>query len=239
MGFFTSAIITVAMMGWVAVIYARLNPFLTLLVFPAFNAVLIIPATLVPIRAEDRNIPKLQTVPNGIRGTVIGALVISSMLALVENLIFQIILALFHDGLAMMFASTLIVSDFIPDSATFVIIVGCGISFYACYLAFVLWIMSQARVTEARNEKGLAKFEGFFSKPAFIVLLIAMALGILPVQMMFQTIVTTSPANTLVSIPAFWGILSIAINIVLSIYMWKVGWKTIEQRPLIQTLEGW
>ena len=238
MGFFTSAII-MAMLGWVAMAYARLNPFLTLLVFPAFNAVLIIPATLVPIRAEGRNIPKLQTVPNGIKGTVFGALIVSSMLVLVENLVFQVILALFHDGLAMMFASTLVVSDFIPDSATFIIIVGCGISLYACYLAFVPWILSQARVTEARNEKGLAKFEGLFSRPAFIVLLIAMVLGSLLVNMMFQTIVTTSPTNTLVSIPAFWGILSIAINIVLSIYMWKVGWKTIEQRPLIQTLEGW
>ncbi|MFW9968412.1 MAG: hypothetical protein ACFFEA_14760 [Candidatus Thorarchaeota archaeon] len=235
-GLLQVVMIIMLFMGWLAVAFSRLNPYMLLLSFSLFNAVLVLPAALFPVRREDISVLKLQTNLNRLRSTISGSLAIGISLILIMNLLFEIIMILFRSSLEQIFAPFIVANYYVPDFATFILIAAAALTYYGCFGAYIPWIVSQLEVSEPSEEDGLVSFVGILRKPTSIMVLAALVVAGLVIYVMFQAIMSPSLDYLLTSDPVIWGLVSIGANMFLSLYLWKDAWRTIEAG--IDAIEG-
>ena len=224
-GVLTSIILIVVLMGWLAIAYARVNPFLLLLSFPMFSSVFILPITLFLIRAENEALVRLRTIPGGLRKTVVGAILLSLIVVIVLNGLFEIIAVLFRDFLVDALGSSLPPVNYVPDPLTLIMFIGCNISFSTCFGVFGVWMFSQSKVTPARGEETIARLEGFISSK-LLMTFVLLVVAFLFIALGFESAIASVESSPVIA-PVLVVILSLGFNIIFSWSLWTNAWTRI------------
>ncbi len=220
-----AVLLVVIMMGWMAIAYGRLNLYLILVSFPMFNAIIIFLILIILIRAENMNLQKLNTIPGGIRKTLIGHAIVAITIGLILNTLFEIMTFLLRDFLVETIAQTLPAIDYTPNILTLFLFIACNLSFYVCFTGFAIWVFSQSKIAITSRSEELAKLEGFVS-PRFFLVIILIVIGSVLLGLIIQTVITSTQGDSLLD-PAVVAMVSLAFNVILSIIMWNDSWKSI------------
>ncbi|MFW9864075.1 MAG: hypothetical protein ACFFEX_10150 [Candidatus Thorarchaeota archaeon] len=225
-GFVTSIILILILMGWMAIAYARVNPYLLVLSFPIFNSIFILAITLFLIRAENEALVRLKTIPGGLKRTLLSAITLSLIVVIILNGLFEVLAVGFQDFLVDAFGSALPPVDYIPDVLTLITFIGCNISFSICFGALGVWIFSQSKVTPGRGNETIARLEGFLSSKLLMTFVL---LGVAFVFIAFglQSVIASVEGSSVIT-PVLVVILSFGFNVILSWGLWTNAWRKID-----------
>jgi hypothetical protein len=224
-GVLTSIIVIIVLMGWLAVAYARVNPYLLLLSFPIFCGIFILPMTVFLIRAENEALMRLRTIPGGLRKTVVSAIALSFTILIVLNAFFELMTVIFRDFLVDAFDSSLPPVDYVPDPLTLIMFIVCNVSISICPGVLGVWMFSQAKVTPARGEETIARLEGFLSTRLLMVFVLLGA-GFLIIALCLQTAIASVEGSAVIA-PVLFVLLSLGYNVILSWGLWTNAWNKI------------
>ena len=225
-GILLSLLLVVIFLGWMSLAYARLNIYLILISFPMFNAIIVFLISIILIRAENENLTKLRTIPGGVRKTLKGHVAFAVIVVIGLNALFEILALLFNEFLIEALSQYLTPIEYVPDPFTLLLLILCNLSFYCCFAGFAIWLFSESKITAAQSGEELSKLEGFVSVKFILVLLFLVVASLLP-YLVVQTAVSSSQGIATVE-PTLVVIISSVYNIVLSILLWRIAWKTIE-----------
>jgi len=223
-------------LGWISIAYSRINPFLVIIIFPLLSGICIEATSMIMIRSEGENFLKLYTIPGGLKYSILGAMFLSTVIMLIENVFFEVATVGFRSVFEGIWSENISPSPYIPDIPSFVIILGVSASIYACYISLIPWMIGHLEISTFRDKEDLIGFKRFILKPWFGIGIIAIVLIFAPISVMYLTIISTEP-NSLVLLIG--GGLAIIYGLAISQYMWKVGFKKIQERYTTSELEGW